>query len=375
MTHRRIAVVHDWLPVYGGAERVLEHILNVYPEADVFSVVDFIPPGQRAFLRDKPVTTSFIQRLPGAREHYRNYLPLVPLAIEQFDLSAYDVVISNSFAGAKGVITGPDQLHVCMCQSPVRYAWDMQHQYLTEAGLTKGVRAAIARLVLHYIRLWDVRTANGVDAFAANSEFIARRIWKTYRRESTVIYPPVDVDRFTPRAQRDDFYLTASRLVPYKRIGLIVETFTRLALPLVVIGDGPDLEKIRRRAGPTVRLMGWQSFDVLKDHMERCKAFVFAAIEDFGIVAVEAQACGTPVIAYGKGGVRETVVDGDTGIFYGEQTVESLGEAVRALEAGRLRFDPARIRANAERFHYRRFQEEFAALVEREWARHVVARR
>ena len=367
--------MHDWLPVYGGAERVLEHILNVYPEADVFSLVDFIPPGQRAFLRDKPVTTSFIQRLPGAREHYRNYLPLVPLAIEQFDLSAYDVVISNSFAGAKGVITGPDQLHVCMCQSPVRYAWDMQHQYLTEAGLTKGVRAAIARLVLHYIRLWDVRTANGVDAFAANSEFIARRIWKTYRRESTVIYPPVDVDRFTPRAQRDDFYLTASRLVPYKRIGLIVETFTRLALPLVVIGDGPDLEKIRRRAGPTVRLMGWQSFDVLKDHMERCKAFVFAAIEDFGIVAVEAQACGTPVIAYGKGGVRETVVDGDTGIFYGEQTVESLGEAVRALEAGRLRFDPARIRANAERFHYRRFQEEFAALVEREWARHVVARR
>ncbi|MBM3888789.1 MAG: glycosyltransferase family 4 protein [Verrucomicrobia bacterium] len=374
MNGRRVAFVHDWLPVYGGAEHVLEQMLNVLPEADLFSLVDFIPPDQRAFLKNKPVTTSFIQRMPFARKKYRHYIFVAPLAIEQFDLSAYDLVITSSYAVAKGVITSPDQLHICMCHSPPRYAWDLQHQYLQETHLNKGLRGLIAKTLLHYIRMWDVRTANGVDVFLANSNFIARRIWKTYRREATVLYPPVDVERFTPREQRDEFYMTASRMTPYKRMDLIVEAFTKLGMPLVVFGDGPERAKIEKLAGPTVRIMGWQPGDVLKDHMERCKAFVFAAVEDFGIVPVEAQAAGAPVIGFGKGGLRETIVEGETGLFFAQQTPESLMETVRAFESGGTRFDIARIRRNAERFDAERFRREFSAVVEREWSKFAAAR-
>jgi len=374
MNGRRVAFVHDWLPVYGGAEHVLEQMLNVLPEADLFSLVDFIPPDQRAFLKNKPVTTSFIQRMPFARKKYRHYIFVAPLAIEQFDLSAYDLVITSSYAVAKGVITSPDQLHICMCHSPPRYAWDLQHQYLQETHLNKGLRGLIAKTLLHYIRMWDVRTANGVDVFLANSNFIARRIWKTYRREATVLYPPVDVERFTPREQRDEFYMTASRMTPYKRMDLIVEAFTKLGMPLVVFGDGPERAKIEKLAGPTVRIMGWQPGDVLKDHMERCKAFVFAAVEDFGIVPVEAQAAGAPVIGFGKGGLRETIVEGETGLFFAQQTPESLMETVRAFESGGTRFDAARIRRNAERFDAARFRREFSAVVEREWSKFAAAR-
>ncbi|MBU2727550.1 glycosyltransferase family 4 protein, partial [Acidithiobacillus ferridurans] len=358
----RIAIVHDWLVVYAGAERVLEQMLACYPEAELFSLVDFLPAGQRAFIRNKPVSTSFIQRLPKARKKYRAYLPLMPLAVEQFDLSAYDLVISSSHAVAKGVLTGPDQLHLCMCYSPIRYAWDLQHQYLREAGLERGIKGWMAKLILHYIRLWDVRTANGVDAFIAISHYIARRIRKAYGRDSTIIYPPVDVADFPLRTDKEDFYVTASRMVPYKKLDLIVEAFN--AMPdkrLVVIGDGPDFAKIKAKAGPNVQLLGFAGPDVLRDHLQRARAFVFAAEEDFGIAPLEAQACGTPVIAFGKGGALETIIPlpevecaapsaAPTGVFFYEPSVAAIIAAVERFEGAGAAITPQACRENALRF-------------------------
>ena len=362
----RVAIVHDWLVTYAGAERVLEQIIACFPEADLFAVVDFVDEKERAFLHGKPVTTSFIQRLPLARKKYRAWLPLMPLAIEQLDVSAYDVVISSSHAVAKGVLTGPDQFHLSYVHSPIRYAWDLQHQYLQESHLTRGPKSMLARLILHYIRNWDVRTANSVDQFVANSQFIARRIHKVYQREAAVVYPPVDVEGFAMQKEKDDFYLTASRLVPYKKIDLIVEAFARMpGRKLVVIGDGPDMHKVRAKATPNVEVMGYQPFAILHDRMRRAKAFVFAAEEDFGISVVEAQACGTPVIAYGKGGALETVRDGvrPTGLFFGEQSAEAIMASVEAFEQepGRIRAEDCR--ANAERFSAARFREQLFARV------------
>lgn len=350
----KIAIIHDWLTVYAGAEKTLAQVLKLYPQADLFSIVDFLPQKDRVFLTGHKITTSFIQKLPFSKSKYRNYLPLMPLAVEQFDLSGYDLVISSSHAVAKGVITGPDQHHICLCYSPIRYAWDLQHQYLFESRLDHGVKGWIARYMLHKIRLWDYRTANGVDEFIAISDFIARRIWKVYRRESIVIYPPVDVEAFELCTQKEDFYLTASRMVPYKKIELIVEAFSTMPdKKLIVIGDGPDFEKIRSYASENVTLMGYQSFEVLRDHMQRAKAFIFAAEEDFGIAPVEAQACGTPVIAFGKGGALETVVDSVSGIFFDTQSVESLCEAVERFET--MEFNATDISKHARKFSEERF--------------------
>lgn len=364
---RRVAIVHDWLPLYGGAERVLEQMLHVFPQADLFSMVDAIPEGERQFLHNKPVTTSFIQKLPLAKTKYRAYLPLMPLAVEQFDLSEYDLIISSSYAVAKGVLTGPDQIHVCYCHSPIRYAWDLQGEYLRMAGLTRGLKSWFVRAMLHYVRLWDVRTAPGVDHFIANSKFIGRRIRKVYGREATVIYPPVDTKGFVPASGREDYYLTASRFVPYKKIDLIVEAFSKMPdKKLVVIGDGPELPKIKALAAPNVKLVGVQSQAALVGLMQRARAFVFAAKEDFGIVAVEAQACGTPVIAFSEGGLAETVVADETGIFFHEQTVPSIVAAVAEFEGAT--FDPDAIVRHAERFSAERFRREFSAFVEEKWA-------
>jgi glycosyltransferase involved in cell wall biosynthesis len=364
----KTAIVHDWLTTYAGAERVLEQMLQVYPDADLFSLIDYLPEGERAFLGARPVRTSFLQRIPGMRSHYRRWLALMPLAVEQFDVSGYDLVLSSSYAVAKGVLTGPDQLHLCMCYSPPRYAWDLQHQYLRETGLDRGLKGWLARWILHRLRLWDVRTANGVDGFMAISHFIERRIWKTYRRESAVIYPPVDVEAFTPGGPREDFYVTASRMVPYKRIDLIVKAFG--AMPgreLVVIGDGPEAVRIRAGAGPNVRFLGRQPFEVLRDHLRRARGFVFAAEEDFGIAPLEAQACGTPVIAYGRGGVLETVMGleaaAPTGVLFGEQSVASIVAAVESLERESARITPDACRANALRFAPERFRRELREYV------------
>jgi glycosyltransferase involved in cell wall biosynthesis len=347
---RRVAIVHDWLVFYGGAERCLRQLLAVFPEAELYAVVDFLNDVDRAKLHGRRANTSFIQNMPLARQKYRAYLPLMPLAVEQFDLSAFDIVISSSHAVAKGVITGPDQQHICYCHTPIRYAWDMQHQYLRESGLTTGVKSVLARLALHYIRLWDTRTANGVDRFIANSAYVARRIKKTYRRDAEVLYPPVDTEVFTMRRRKEDFYLTASRMVPYKRMDLIVAAFT--AMPerrLVVIGDGPDMKRIRPMAGPNVTLLGYQNDAVLREYLQRAKAFVFAAEEDFGILPVEAQACGTPVIAFNKGGVAETIVDIDnpagappTGVLFETQTIGAIIDAVERFTAAVILPDSCR---------------------------------
>ena len=365
----KVAIIHDWLVTYAGAEKVLEQMLNIFPEADLYSLVDFLDKDNRGFIKNKKVNTSFIQNLPKAKKKYRNYLPLMPLAIEQFDLRGYDLIISSSHCVAKGVITGPEQKHICMIYSPVRYAWDLQGQYLSESGLTKGLKGWIAKIILHYIRLWDVRTSNSVDEFISISNYIAKRVWKCYRRDSTVIYPPVDVKAFEFCAEKDDFYLTASRMVPYKKMDLIVESFSKMPdKKLIVIGDGPDFEKIKSKAGKNVTLMGYQPFSVLKEHMQKAKAFVFAAEEDFGITPVEAQACGTPVIAFGKGGALETVVGVDkekpTGVFFKEQTVESLCKAVNEFENKKDIFKAKWCRENAVKFSNERFLKELKEYIE-----------
>jgi glycosyltransferase involved in cell wall biosynthesis len=361
--NQKVALVHEWLSEWGGAEKVLEAIHSVFP-GPIYTLVKNEEVLKGSFLEGCTLHTSFIQRLPYGKTKYRNYLPLFPMAVEQFNLNQYDLVISSSYAVAKGVLTTANQLHICYCHSPIRYAWDLYHQYLQEANLASGLKGRLAKLILHYIRLWDYTTANRVDHYVANSAFIARRIRKVYNREATVIYPPVDVINFELHEPKEEYYLTASRMVPYKKISLIVEAFSQTPhRRLVVIGDGPDFNRIKAMATPNVTLLGFQPFEVLKHHLQRAKAFVFAAEEDFGIAPVEAQACGTPVLAYGRGGALETIVAGETGLFFNEQTALSLLSCVEEFEASSHSYCPNRIRKNAERFSRDRFEREFSSFV------------
>ena len=364
----KTAIVCDWLITYAGSERVLQEIINCFPEADLFAVVDFIPPEKRGFLQHKPVTTTFIQKLPWARTRYRSYLPLMPLAIERLDLSAYDLILSSSHAVAKGVITTPKQTHISYVHTPMRYAWDLQDQYLRESNLNQGLRGWVARYLLQRLRNWDQHVAIRVDHFIANSNYIAKRIARAYRRPSKVIYPPVNTTLFAPHLPKEDFYLTISRMVPYKKLGLIVESFSNMPnKKLVVIGDGPDFVKIQKKAGPNIELLGHQPDDVLVAYMQRAKAFVFAAEEDFGIVLLEAQACATPVIAFGKGGALETVRGLDqeepTGVFFQEQTVASLCQAVGTFERQAEQINPTHCIEQARRFSPEHFRQAFKQAV------------
>jgi glycosyltransferase involved in cell wall biosynthesis len=361
----KYALIHDWLIDYSGSERVVEQLLNVVPQADLFTLIDGLAPESRQFLRDKPVRTSFLQNLPFARTRHRHFFPLMPLAIEQFDMTGYDVVLTSSHAFAKGVITRGDQFHVSYVHTPIRYAWELQHEYLRQAGYDRGLKSKIIRLIMHYIRQWDLGTANRVDLFVCNSNYVANRVWRTYRRNAEVVYPPVDVHRFTVESDKADFYLAASRFVPYKRMQTIVDAFAQLPdRRLVVIGDGPEFPRVSRTVPPNVTLLGFQPFDVLHEHMRRARAFVFAADEDFGIMPVEAQACGTPVIAFGRGGVTESVVAGETGTFFQEQTPEAIANAVLEFEKVEETFEPECIRKNADRFCTEVFQQKMATVVE-----------
>lgn len=371
---KKISIVHEWLVTYAGSEQVTSKILDAYPHSKLFSVIDCLDEKQRENFHGRRFATTFIQRMPKVGKYYQKYLPLMPLAIEQIDVSEADIIISSSHAVAKGVLTGPDQLHISYVHSPMRYAWDLQHQYLRESGLNQGVMGWITKFLLHKLRLWDYRTANGVDFFVANSQFIARRIKKIYGRDATVIYPPVAVGDFSCVKQKEDFYFTASRMVPYKKMDLIVEAFTRMPdKRLIVIGDGGEYKKIAAlAAGHTnITLLGYQPFDVLKSHMQRAKAFVFAAEEDFGITPVEAQACGTPVVAFGKGGVLETVrplgVECPTGLFFDKQSVSCLCAAIDAFEANSHLFTADFCRKNAERFSENRFTHELRDFIEDKW--------
>jgi len=362
----KFALVHDWLPVYAGAERVLEQIYSIYPE-DIYTSIYNKRAFKDTLIERANVSTSFLQKLPFkiGQKYYRHFLPLMPFIVEQYDLSKYDVILSCSYATAKGVLSRPDQLHITYCCSPIRYAWDLYYQYLNESKLY-GIKGLAARLILHYIRIWDYISCNRADHIVTLSNYIARRIKKLYNRESTVIYPPVDVQKFEYCDTKENYYITASRMVPYKKIDLIVETFSKLPnQKLVVIGDGPDFKKIKAKASKNVELLGFQPSDVLKKYMQKAKAFIFAAEEDFGIVPLEAQACGTPVIAFGRGGAVETIKNGITGTFFEEQNVPSLASAILRFEKSFWNtYNPLAARKNSELFSVERFKTEYKNFVE-----------
>jgi glycosyltransferase involved in cell wall biosynthesis len=371
----KTAIIHEWLISYAGSERVLGQIAGLYPDADLYSLLDFLPDEDRGFILDKRATTSFIQKLPMVKEKYRNYLILMPFAIKRFDLSGYDLIITSSHTVAKGVRKYPGQLHICYCHTPMRYIWDLQNQYLKEAGLDRGLRGVILRALFSILRKWDVSTSKNVDHFIANSHYIKERINRAYGRDSVVIYPPVDIENFEVNEKKEDFFIAVSRMVPYKKMDLIVEAFSEMGLPLIVIGDGPDFGKVKRKAAKNIELMGHLKGEVLKMYMQKARALVFAAEEDFGIVPVEAQACGTPVIAFGRGGARETVVplpeneaagmevNHPTGIFFNEQTPSALIDAVKKFETIEDRFNPYDLRKNAEKFSKERFDKEFRSFM------------
>ena len=368
----RIAIVHDWLDAWRGGERVLAEICNVFNEADIFALVDFLSDADRARLGGRRARTSFLQRLPFARRHFRSLLPLFPRAIESLDVSAYDLVISSSHAVAKGVRTHRGQLHICYCYTPMRYAWDLRDQYLRQTGLDRGVRGWIARRTLDRIKVWDRAASERVDHFIAISQHIASRIHRCYDRDSTVIHPPVAVDPIDAASVRGSTYVTVSQLVPYKRVDLIVEAFRRLPdRELVVIGEGPERARIEAIAGPNTRLLGRLPDRERDQWLAKARAFVFAADEDFGIAPLEAQACGTPVIALARGGVLETIRGLDapapTGVLFADQTAEAIVDAIRVFEANRGRIDSAACIENAHRFEPQRFRRELRDFVDRRW--------
>lgn len=372
LNHVSVGIVADWLVTYAGAERVIKEFVDIFPDSEIYSVVDFLSDDARAQFQNKKAHTTFIQNLPSAAKRYQKYLPLMPLAIEQLNVSKHDLILSSSHAVAKGILTGPDQLHISYVHSPIRYAWDLQHQYLKETKLDKGLKGFLVRWLLHKIRMWDHRTANGVDHFIANSDFIARRIKKVYGRDADVIYPPVDVERFSLHSEKENYYFTASRMVPYKRMDVIVEAFSMMPdKHLIVIGDGSEMNKIKAKAKSNVQILGYQSNSVMQEYMQKAKAFVFAAEEDFGITPVEAQACGTPVIAFGKGGVLETIrpygAEKPTGIFFNEQTAASLIDAVNLFESVGHNILPTDCRLNALRFSEERFHREINDYIEKKW--------
>lgn len=351
----KTAIIHDWLVVDAGAEKVLSAMLELYPDADVYALVDFLSDSDReAVLGGRYAKTSFIQHLPFAREHFRNYLPLFPTAIERFDLSVYDLIISSSWAVAKGVKTTKDQKHICYCHTPIRYAWDLYEEYTANLPLLKK---QLVQATLAYIRRWDKKSSARVDSFIANSAFVAERIERIYGRKACIVHPPVDIESFALCAQKNDYYLTASRLVGYKKVDLIVEAFNQMPhKKLVVIGGGEEFERISALAKDNIVMLGHTDRTKMIEYMQNARAFVYAALEDFGIVPIEAMACGTPIIAYGVGGVRESVMEGIGGVFFAEQSVIAIKDAVLRFESES--FSPQLIRDSVLRFDKQRFIEE-----------------
>ncbi|MBV9388536.1 MAG: glycosyltransferase [Chroococcidiopsidaceae cyanobacterium CP_BM_ER_R8_30] len=373
----KYALVHEWLTpkATGGSELVVREILN-HVDADLYALIDFESTNPESYLFGRQIGTTFLQHFPLARNGVQKYLPLLPLAIEQLDLRAYDVILSSSHTVAKGVLTSSRQLHICYCHTPMRFAWDLTFDYLHSSQMGRGPQGVLTRFLLHRMRQWDVTTANRVDDFVANSRNTARRIWRCYRRSATVIYPPVNIDRFPFSISKQDFYVTVCRLVSYKQISLIVRAFNQLKRPLVVIGTGPELLAIRSLAQPHVQVLGWQPDDVVEKYMAQAKAFIYAAYEDFGIAPIEAQACGTPVIAYGAGGALETVrdirqyPDTGTGLFFDLQTEAALVDAVEKFDAYQARINPDVVRSHSAQFAPKIFAERFLAFLEQACKRH-----
>jgi glycosyltransferase involved in cell wall biosynthesis len=359
----KVAIIHYWWLSNRGGEAVCSALVELYPHADLFIHVcneDVVRQALPATFTGK-IHNTFISRLPGAKKHYQKYLPFMPLALEQLDLSAYDLVLSSESGPAKGVVTRPDALHICYCHSPMRYVWDMYHDYLSGAG--RLIRTLFP-VVAHWLRVWDRLSADRVDHFIANSGFVAARIRKFYRRDAEVIYPPVNTTEFDPTQERGDFYLCLGQLVAYKRADLAVEAFNQLGLPLVVVGEGELFERLQTLAKPNVKLMGRQPFPVIKDLLQRCRGLVFPGMEDFGIVPVEAMAAGAPVIAYAKGGALETVIHGQTGVLFEEQSVEALIAAIQRVEAREFDFSAATLQAHAATFDKAIFKEKIQAFID-----------
>ncbi|BAT61477.1 GDP-mannose-dependent alpha-(1-6)-phosphatidylinositol monomannoside mannosyltransferase [Variibacter gotjawalensis] len=366
----RVAIIHYWLVGMRGGEKVLEALCEMYPQADIFTHV-VVPEAISERIARHRIKTSFIAKLPRAHIWYKKYLPLMPIALEHLDLRDYDLVISSESGPAKGVIPAPGALHVCYCHSPMRYVWNMYHDYRQTAG--SATRMSIP-LAAHYLRNWDQNASARVDTFVANSHNVASRVQKYYRRDAEVVYPPVDIAGFarSDSVAPGDFYLMVGELVAYKRPDLAVHSFNATGAPLVVIGGGEMLEKLRRDARPNVKILGPQPFAVLKDHYARCKGLIFPGEEDFGIVPVEAMAGGRPVIAFGQGGALETVIDGQTGILFHEQSVEALLDAIERANA--TSFDAARIANHAAAFSVGRFKQEMSAAINRAFVEHSPAR-
>lgn len=362
----KVAIIQEWLVTIGGSDKVVKAITDIFPDADIYTLVAKKEVCDELGINWNKVHTSFIQKMPLATKRHRAYLPLFPFAIEQFDLRGYDVIISSSHCVAKGVLTKADQLHICYCHSPIRYVWDMYNEYLEEANLTKGLKGWLVRYLLHRIRKWDMLSSFRVDYYISNSDYVGQRIKETYRRESTTIHPNIDITNFEYCGQKENFYLASSRLVSYKKIDIIIEAFNRMPeKKLVVIGGGPNLKKYKEMAKENVTVMGYQPFNILKEKMQKAKAFIFAADEDFGMIPIEAEACGTPVIAYGHGGSLETVSEGRTGLFFQEQTPESIMKAITDFEAlGNTPFNYETCRKWAESFSEERFKKEIKEFVD-----------
>lgn len=362
----KVAIIQEWLVTVGGSDKVVKTIADVFPNADIYTLVAKKEVCDELGIDWSRVHTSFIQKLPLGTKKHRAYLPLFPFVIEQFDLRGYDVIISSSHCVAKGVLTKADQLHICYCHSPVRYVWDMYNEYLEESHLNKGMKSWLVRYLLYQIRKWDMLSSFRVDYYISNSDYVAQRIKETYRREATTIHPNIDISHFELCEQKGDYYLASSRLVAYKKIDIIIEAFNRMPdKKLIVIGGGPNLKKYQKLAKENVTVMGYQPFNVLKEKMQKAKAFVFAADEDFGMIPIEAEACGTPVIAYGHGGSLETVCEGKTGMFFYEQSPESIIDAVNRFEqAGEHSFSYKECRKWAEKFSEERFKQEIKEFVE-----------
>jgi glycosyltransferase involved in cell wall biosynthesis len=359
----KLAIIHEWLNIYGGSERLLAEILGLYPQADLHALIHNRQNLIGTPLEGRHVNTSFLQNIPRVEHLYRGLLPLMPFAIERMDVRKYDVVLSISHAVAHGIKTNKDQIHVSYVCTPMRYAWHLQDDYLHLHRLDKPLIGAAARLTLSLLRHWDRESALRADHLLAISHWTAQKIQQAWGREAQVMYPPVDVERFSPAREREDFYIHVSRLVPYKMTAEIIRAFNELKLPLVVIGDGPEMPRLQKLAKGNIKLVGYQSDEVVTDLLNRAKAFVYMAVEDFGIAMVEAQAAGCPVIAYGKGGAVEIVKDAETGLLFQEQSSRSLNEAV--LRFQKIRFNSKAASSNAARFSSQRFREEFLAYMEK----------
>jgi glycosyltransferase involved in cell wall biosynthesis len=361
----RVAIVHDWLNQMGGAEVVLEALVEMYPQAPIYTSM-YWPQAMPQEYRSWNIHTSFLDRLPFVKRYHQPFLPLYPLAFENFDFTGYDLVISNKSGFCHGVITSPDTLHICYCLTPTRFLWDYA-AYAQREGLRGLARLALPPF-LNYLRLWDQAAAHRVDHFIAISRTVQHRIAKYYRRDSAIIYPPVDTSKFAPSDSHDDYFLIVSRLIPYKRIDLAVRAFNELGLPLVIVGDGRDRDSLQALARPNIKFLGHVPDEMIGDYFARCRAFILPGQEDFCIAPVEAQAAGRPVIAYAAGGVLDTVKEGITGDFFREQTPEALIGAIKEFDE--TDYDPTVIRRHAERFDKRVFREQLSEFIEEKVAGH-----